>query len=204
MTNHFADDVPQGIREKLLTIAEWVKDNRISNHPNAGMGKEAYGCVNLNEISGKSYDGFIAFQSGGYTVTEPYANGWHSGSYFTEDEEKATDEQYQNMLEGFVRDNMGLHYKEAQEWAKTLDCNALDEQTQDDIAPYESDWFEPVLLRFQLWVEDSGNVYMEESINYIDAPYYRTGSDEVLHHQTFTQIDILTRTPEELIAMLET
>lgn len=205
--DHFADCAPTEVREKMLDIAREIESDFISDYDGGGMGKDAYGCQRLNTIYGYHISGFIPSQNGGFEVTEFYSNGESSGAYFTESEREATENDYTNMVQSFARDVLEKEWEAAQEWAEQFDYNELTSEQQNAMADYESEWFEPVLLRVEMWLDrgkdrKSESVFFRLSCNYNDAPYYRAKSDETITEFNLTIAELLEIEPQQIIERL--
>lgn len=187
-TAHFADSVPQAVRDKLLMLATAVKDGFI------GEQGEAYGSTTLDAIYGQAYSGYIPLQLGGYEVSELYRNDTDSSYHFTKEQTDFNNKQSEDCYEAFARDN-GL------ENDFTIDC--MSPEMQDAFYDYENEWFEPALLRFELCLKDLNTVEIQLGINYSDAPYYRTQYDETIFATTLAIEELLKITSEDFIKLLE-
>lgn len=187
-TRNFADSVPQTIRDKLYTLAVAVQDNFISDQG------ESIGTSRLDAIYGYAYDGYIPFQLGGYEVSEFYHNDVDPSYHFTEAQTDYNNKSLENCYKSFAFDH-------SFEDDFTIDC--LSPEMQDAFYEYEYDWFEPALLRFELWVKDLSTVELQLGINYKDAPYYRTKYDDTLFTLSLPIKDIMQINSEDFIKLLE-
>ena len=193
---HFAPAVPIELQLKLAGIAKELQQEYIADW--SIHRREACGLARVNEISGVSFSGFIPFQNGGFEVTEYYANGWSSGSYFTNAECKFIDDSYEDMRAVFLAE-----YK-----TDTVDLAILEEYES-----YENEWSREMetLLRVYLVVErvdryddssECSTVRVTLACNYKDAPYYREKHDECIKELTFSIEDFMLLTCDNLIKQL--
>jgi hypothetical protein len=203
-TEHFAENVPTELRDKLAELAEAIEENFISDYNH-----DAYGCTHINEIYGYHISGFIPFQNGGYEITELYNNGWSTGSYFTEAQQESESESYDYMVECFLHDVLDDHATVARDFS----YEDLSEDNKRKFEDYEAEWFEGVLLRVEMWIDrgkgatwgsdyPSESVMIRLSVNYNDAPYYRSKSDETLKELNFSLDEIMQLSGENLIKQL--
>lgn len=200
---HFAECVSKDLQEKLLELAEYVEEDFISDYSH-----NAYGCMHINAIYGHHISGFIPFQNGGYEVTEFYSNGWTTGCYFNKAQEEFEAETYEYMLECFARDYYDYDTDKAKEWAKNYSYDDLTDDDRYEFENYENEWFEGVLLRFEMWIERDANndnkcVMARLSVNYRDAPYYRSTSDDTLVELELDIKEIMGLTGDKLIEKLK-
>lgn len=185
--NHFDDSVPQAVRDKLFVLATAVKDDFISEQG------EAYGSVTLDAVYGQAHSGYTPLQLGGYKVTELYRNDCDPSYHFTKEQTDFNNEQSEDCYEAFARDN-------DLENDFTIDC--MSPEMQDAFYEYEKEWFEPALLRFEIWLKDLTTVEIQLGINYSDAPYYRTQYDDTLFTTTMPIEKLLKITTEQFIQLL--
>ena len=189
MTNHFNESVDQELRDKMQSIAQAIESDFISDYSGAGMGKQAYGCFNLDQIYGYHISGYMPYTLGGYEITELYSNGPASGAYFTQGEDDFGHDTDENCFKAFCLDN-----------DIEAECiSDLDSELQDEFSEYQSEWHEPTLLRVELWIETSGEIFVRLSCNYSDAPYYRTRHDEDIKSVSFTRDEFMAIQPDKLI-----
>lgn len=165
--NHFAPGVPEKTRRKLLEIAESVKENIMVT-----MGwKESFGSARIDEISGNPLPGFIPLQAGGYEVTEFFRSDTDSSYHFTPAQTKHVTALEHMLYKQFQEDHPELK----DDWS----FSELPEELQEEFSNTEAEWFEPALLRFEIWSGgEHGGIFMRLSVNYTDAPYYRASKGE--------------------------
>lgn len=188
---HFNDKVSPELQAKLKSLAEAVKDDFISD---LNTRAEGYGCRNIDEIYGYHISGFIPNQLGGYEVTELYRSDVDSTYHFTNAQTDAMIAREKDCYNSYRLDSPELNL--AEDWS----YDDLPEANQNEFSDYENEWFEPALLRANMWVDKLegpsyglGNndvepeaVYIALSLAYSDAPYYRRNSDD----ETLTQFSI--------------
>ena len=181
---NFKKSVPAEIQNKLKDLAENLEFYDIA---------ETCDKEQVSEISGNSYDGFMAFQRGGFEVSVFADNGSGPGSFVTEDQEKFIDN---------LKDQCEKDFREENEIDKNSE---LTDEQLDELLNWESDYLEPLLIRSEMWVEDEKDeILFRLSINYKDAPYYRGNHDEDLNEFTMTFIDFLNTDNDEIIKKLLT
>lgn len=174
---HFKKSVSKRTQNKIKEFAELVKNDYISElqgheHGAAGIG-------DIGNISGVSYDGFVAYQDGGYVIQDYYSI---DGDGITEKEGKFRDACGDQALEDYLDDNR---------LDKGLEYSDLTEDQQADFNEYEADYINPSLLQAEIWI-DKEEVFMRLSLNYEDAPYYRSKYNEDLKEITMEEKDFLS------------
>jgi hypothetical protein len=185
---HFKDSVPKEIQDKLESLANLVELDYISDQVG-----DACGCVHNNEISGNSYDGFMAFTDGGYEVTEYYGNSRSSGCYFSKDHEKSDEKYYDEMYKYFCEE---MNIEQDAE---------LTEEQQDLLSEIEQENQNEALLRFECWANQDDfretkteTIFLRVSVNYSDAPYFRSNHDETLKEMAISFAEFLETENEKL------
>jgi hypothetical protein len=189
LTGHFNSRVSQTLRNKILEIAEYAQGEGLEDF--APAWKDSFGKPRIDDVYGHSYDGFIAFQDGGFDVNQMYASGYGGGCYFTQGEREFTEEQRRECVINYFRETFNLDRVEAEEKEAGHWWEELTETQQEELSQSESDWCEEVLLRFCIWVSREGGVVLRLSLGYRDAPYYREGYDETIIEKTFRESKIL-------------
>ncbi len=217
-TDHFNATVPQDLREHMLVCANAIKNDFIGNHG------EALGTPNINAIYGYHISGFIPSQLGGYEISELIRSDTDTSYHLTKAQSEAMTASEKHMYGCFYRDmRLGEHNRRADDlkldeknWCHAdLDGNR---ELQRQFEDYENDWFEPALLRCEMWIDESkgqernriGNddvtaeaVFIRVSLNYKDQPYYRTNSDETLFEANFSIDAFMKAAPETIVKFLE-
>jgi len=205
-TSHFAPSVSQALRGKMFEVAEAIKEDFISD-----CGREAHGCNRIEPIYGKSYDGFIPFQDGGYEISEFYRNDIDSSYHFTKAQSESMERSKKDMYESFYHDHIKGNDKRAADVKldKDFSYSDLPEKLQSVFSDYENEWFESALLRCELWVSDgyhddkADTIYYRVSLGYKDAPYYRSKYDETLFEGNVSIKAFMKAKPEAFVAMLK-
>ena len=190
--SHFANSVYAELAAKIQNLAETVKEDFISD-----QSFDSYGCTNINEISGKSYDGFIAFQDGGFEVSELYRSDTDSSYHLTQAQTDTMNERQEFCYECFRSDNKELNLPEDYGYAD------IPEEFQNHFTEYEAEFFEPALMRFETWVDrdQSQSIFLRLSLNYRDQPYYRSKYDETLFEIKVTAEQFLSKDNEFFIKL---
>ena len=212
-TGHFNDRVPQELRQRMLSAANAIKDDFI------GEQRESYGSQDISAIYGYHISGFIPFQLGGYEISELYRSDVDSSYHFTKAQTDAMNKAQESCYASFAWD-----YKD-ELLASGITGEKLGDPDYGDIeksglenlfADYENDWFEPALLRCEIWVDDPnkevweiGNddvkpesVFIRLGLNYMDQPYYRSASDETLFQFNIPVADFMALDNDTLVKML--
>lgn len=187
---HFAPSVPCDTRQKMADLAQLVEDEVI------GAQHDGYGCLRIDPISGNAYDGFIPHQEGGYSVSEMFGNGCGSGKYFTEGER----EESNRMLE-----QCALDYA-SHEGIDREEVNF----SSDEYGEYESEYMRDCdsLLTCEIWTghrKDSqpGIVTVQLSVNYKDAPYFRSEYAEDILELQYTAEEFAAVDLSEIVKQLK-
>lgn len=215
-TDHFNDRVPQALRDHMLLLATAAKDDFISD----AQGGESFGVSNITPIYGYHVSGFIPSQLGGFEVRDIYRSDMDSSYHLTKAQSEAMSESEAYMYECFYRDCISGLDKRAGDPkvdAKTFSYSDLDAypDLQNDFQEYENEWFEPALLRLEMWIDGVepqiiGNdrqqperVFVRCGLNYRDQPYYRPASDETLFEFNVPVAVFLSVTPDAFVKLLE-
>lgn len=175
---HFSPDVgvvTPDVRQALLNLAEYVK-GELDTYSKV----EAFGEVELDTISGVAYDGFIPWQLGGYEVScliRCDADSGHSipCSGMAEHAEAMRKLCFEDFLED-------------KKLPKITTYDDLTEEQVQELWDCEDEYLQPALLQFECWQSevggwrnDAGKVMLRLSVNYADAPYYRSKYATTLH-----------------------
>lgn len=196
---HFAVKVPLQTAFRIRDIAKAVKSDFISA---CGRG-EAYGDGVLERVHGYPISGFHPNQLGGYEVTEMYTSEVDKRTHFTKLQTEFIEVKQKELHKTFAEAyNMELGTTILSDnWV----VDDLPPALYDDFFEYENSWYDPALLRFQIWVDDSNliggfdlnkkkpnTVFMKLSLSYKDSPYYRSDKiDEVLYKKAFNVTEIM-------------
>lgn len=200
LTDNFKDRVPQDMRDKLLSVALLVKNDFIAD---LGGWPEPYGDGGMEKISGKSYDGFWSRQDGGFEVSALYRSDTDSSYHISSAQSEYMQGHEKYCYECFASDNKE-EFKAAGIDPEWYSYDDLPEDLQTAFNDYECEWYEPALLRFEVWIdppEDDysggrdapGMVFFRLSLGYRDAPYYRSKNDETLFQFKLKPEDVLKR-----------
>lgn len=179
---NFKRIVPTALQEKVRLLANSVDlHDLISGH------QESMSEQTVHEIEGNYRDGWMPNQDGGYSVDQLYMSDMDSCRHFTENQTECMSAYYDDMLKTFMSDN---------------DIEEMDYDDQgllDRLYEYDSEWWEPALLQFQVFVERKDkfddespfNVVCRLSINYKDAPYYREKYAEDILFRTYRPMEFM-------------
>lgn len=198
-TKHFDDKVPQNIRDRIAELVQAVHDDFISDQ------RDAHGCARIDEISGVPIPGFWPFQDGGFQVSEFYRSDIDSSYHFTPSQTDAMNEQQEYCYECFASDHKDklLAAGISEEKLEDTDYRDIEKaELENEFADYENEFFEPALLRVEIWVEKE-SVYCRLSVNYKDQPYYRSEYDETICEFNLTFEEALSITSEDFIKRLD-
>lgn len=189
---NFKSTVPAELQAKVKAFAD-AFHGEWSHIISTG---ESYGTLSaVNEIEGNYRSGWMPRQDGGFEISELYLNEQDSSYHFTEKQTEWANDQAKDCFLAFLSDN-GIDSE--------TDYDDLTEEQREELFEYEMEWFEPALVRLQIFVDgysnsvfagDEKQVTIRLSINYSDAPYYREGDDEdlkleILSIDEFMQADI--------------
>lgn len=196
--DHFNGSILQDIREKIGAIAQIVQDDLIDD-----IGGESYGCPDISPVYGFDPGGFIPFQHGGFMVTELYRHDIDSSYHITKGQTLAAQEHEKLLYDCFASD-----------YRKELEAAGVDPDSDDYSVPesleetfdnYESEFWEPALLRFCVFIskpnhENARKVELSLALNYSDAPYYREGrDDDILATLAYDLPEFLTLDPDKIL-----
>lgn len=211
--DHFNGSIPQDVREKIGQVAQIAYDDLISEYPD--FGGECYGCPNLDHIYGYDPGGFIPFQHGGFQVTELYRHDIDSSYHITEGQSEAASRHEKHLYDCFASDNKEeLKAAGVDTEADDFDSESyqIPESLQDQFSDYESEFWEPALMRFcifvskpdnDIWGETKGprTVELSLALNYSDAPYYREKhDDDILAVLSYPLEEFMSLDPEKVMA----
>lgn len=218
-TLHFNAKVSPALRLRLWEVAQAIKDDFIGDcRPG-----ESFGTASINAIYGYHVSGFIPSQLGGFEISELYRYDQDPSYHFTSAQTDAMNKATDYMHESFARDyreQLEAYFKanNTEFDPKAIDYSIIEAAGLDNtFSDYENDWFEPALLRLEMWVDDAEHkqrigiadnaepqqVFIRLGLNYRDAPYYRTKSDDTLFEFNMTIADFFNTPPEAIIKMLE-
>lgn len=160
---------------------------------------ENYGCANINEIYGYDPGGFIPFQNGGFEVTELYHHDVDGSYHITDGQSEAAQNHEEYLYECFARD-----YEDELQAAgidTTDKYYQIPASLENTFADYESDFWEPALLRFCIFInKENDTIELSLSLNYSDAPYYRDKyDDDTLATQSIALDEFLKMQPEQVL-----
>lgn len=142
-------DIRENLDENRKAILEEIAE-RIDEV--IGRWPEAYACNRIDEIHH------------GFEWSEFYRSDIDRTYHITPEQSRVMDERSKNCWESFLQDNK---LDPAFSW------DDLTPDQKNDYSDYESEWFEPALLRLSIEQDD-----ILLSINYTDQPYYRYQYDE--------------------------
>lgn len=219
--SHFNAVVPEALKHKLLELAEAAKDGFVAD---LGGWPEAYGTERIiSAIYGYDPGGFIPFQLGGYEVSELYRSDidstYHISAAQTEAMNKAQEDCYKSFAWDYSEE-LAKHYASlAQPIPDAKEISYSDIEAaglENAFSDYENEWFEPALLRLEIWIDDPkdkggmfqpgktpASVYVRLGLNYLDQPYYRSKSDETLFEFNMTAKQAARMTGENFVRLLK-
>ena len=191
---HFAPSVSEALRDKLEAISDEVRTTIITC-----LG-EGYGCDRIEPISGVPYSGFIPFQHGGFEVSEFIRFDADPSYHICDEMSREWESQYKYFLECMTEE---CDF-DPNDWDKMTDAQ------QEEIQDAESEWFEPALLRFEIWIKDKNCAWVSKdegegivlrlSLNLTDAPYYRSKSDSTLYEETLSAETVLVQSAADIVS----
>lgn len=167
---HFNSAVSTELQSKLKDFSEAALSDFISEFA------DSEACSKVEELSGIAESGWIPLQLGGFIVSEYYRNDLDASYHFTKEQGEFNQSFYDIELERYKQFN---------------DVEEIDYDSS-DFQEWELDLFDPSYLRLTSFVENSGMVKLELTLNYKDAPYYRLQFSETLKELTFTEAEFMT------------
>ena len=189
--SNFKSEVPAAVQNKINALASDMEENWDSF---VNTGECAISPETIETISGNAYDGFIPFQDGGFQISGFYSNNpWDY--HFSNGQKEYNELQSRHCWDQFLRDN---DLESGIEWGNLTD------QQQSDFAEYESEWFEPALVQFEVFAdnfrygENKPSVTVRVSVNYKDAPYYRGKYAEDLNSTGYDLEEFMQLSLQEL------
>ena len=156
--SHFHSSVSEQTKTNLLLLAELIESELVHS-----LNREALGCSRLDNIDGTDSSGYIAYQRGGYSVSELYSNNLDKSHQLTRKQSEWIDSQSSECYADFLSDN---------------GVSELTDDLSEKYHEFERDWMSEALALFRVWVEDDNTINIDFGVNYADAPYYRNGSTE--------------------------
>ena len=177
---HFNKSVPQNIKDKLFEIVNLLDVSDITNNI------ESIDASTIEEIIGYSYDGFWAWQQGGYSLDTSFLFPCDSTYHFSEKQTEFFNQLQENCEEDFKRE------------FKVDEIDYDDEKFQD----YEDDYLDDLscLLRVRMYCKDD-KVLFDVSINYKDE-YHREKENEYLIEFEYAFEEFLKTENQEIISKL--
>jgi hypothetical protein len=200
---HFADHVPQDIRQALKELAEHA-----AGELDGFNGAEGFGEAQVSKIWGKNPGGFIPFQDGGFEasllIRFDIDESYHVSEGMTEEANR-----YDKMATENALTELGLP-------AETPWGDLTDEQRETVWEHVDAIFNVGALLRFECWQDragrvgftsggGSGQVFLRLSVNYSDGPYFRSKDDETLHELSLSPevlLEAVKRWPDDWQARL--
>ena len=187
---HFANGVSPALAKKMSQLADLIKDDFISAQ------LDSYIMARIDEISGVGYSGFIPHQDGGFTVSERYPCGVSSGCFFTQSERKFCERMQQDA---------------ENEWLRENELDAVPEGRKEECYEYQDEWMrdQDTILSVELWTghnqdDNLDDVTIRLSLNYKDAPYYRSKYAEDIIELKYTAAEFIALDPAACVAALQT
>ena len=177
---HFNKSVPASIKNKLFEIVNLLDISDITDN------RESIDSSTIEEIMGYSYDGFWAFQQGGFSFDTLFLFNSDSSYHFSE---KQT--EFSNQLQSYCEEDFKREFK--------IDVVNYDDA---EFQAYEDEYLDDLfcLLRVRMYCKDD-KVLFDVSINYKDE-YHREKHNEYLIEFEYTFKEFLKTTNEEIIFKL--
>lgn len=177
---HFNKSVPANIKNKLFEIVNLLDINDITNN------RESLDASTIEEIIGYSYDGFWAWQQGGYSFDTSFLFNCDSSYHFSD---KQT--EFFNQLQKYCEDDFKREFK--------VDAINYDDE---EFQAYEDEYLDDLscLLRVRMYCKDD-KVFFDVSINYKDE-YHREKHNEYLIEFEYTFKELLKTDNQEIISRL--
>lgn len=215
---HFNGSIPQNVREKIGQVALLAQDEIVDSSCTGG---EEYGSKHIDEIYGYDPGGFIPFQHGGFEVNELFRHDIDSSYHITAGQSEAAQRHEKYLYDCYASDRKEeLKENGIDTEAEDFDSEnySIPEELQNDFSDYESEFWEPALLRFCIFVSkpkfqdvfdqnENGKrtVELSLSLNYSDAPYYRKKhDDDTLATLGYDLEEFMALDPEKIIAEFKT
>ena len=191
MHSNFKSEVPAVVQNKINALTLHVMENWDSF---INTGECIISPETIESIHGNDYDGFIPFQDGGFQVGGFYSNNpWDN--HISKGQKEYNEKQSKYCWDQFLRDN---------DLESGIEWDNLTDRQQSDFAEYESEWFEPALVQFQVFADNfaygnmAPSVTVRVSVNYRDAPYYREKYAEYLNSTVYDLDEFIKLSIEEL------
>ena len=192
--SNFKSEVPAALQNKINALALHVMENWDSfiNSGECIISPEA-----VESIHGNAYEGFIPFQDGGFQVSGFYGNN-PLDNHISKGQKEYNERQSNDCWNQFCRDN---NLESGLEW------DNLTERQKEDFSSYECEWFEPAMVRFEVFAdnfrygENKPSITVRVSINYEDAPYYQEKYAEGLNSTGYDLDEFMELSIEELFAL---
>lgn len=192
--SNFKSEVPAEVQNKIHALTLHILDNWDSF---INRGECIIPPETVEEIHGNAYDGFIPFQDGGFQVGGYYSNNpWDY--HISAGQKEYNERQNKDCWDQFLSEN---DLDSGSEW------DNLTDKQQGDFQEYESEWFEPALVQFQVFADGFAygdrkpSVTVRVSVNYKDAPYYREKYEEDLNSTRYSLEEFMRLSMEELFAL---
>lgn len=190
---NFKSSVPAPLQAKMRELAQAILSDwdRMVNVRECIISPE-----DIGEIEGNSRSGWVPFQDGGFTVSGYYQNDEDSSYHFTEKQTEYAHEQAKNCFESFLSDN-GLDSET--QW------DDLTEEQREELYDYEREWNDEALLQYEIfcngygWRDEGQTVTVRVSVNYKDAPYYRSKYAEDIKSTSYSVEEFLSLPIAELL-----
>jgi len=177
---HFNTAVSIELQSKLKDFSEAALSDFISGF------SEDENRNSIDELCFEDQSDFLPIQLGGFTINEFYRNDLDPSYHFTKEQTEFNQKFFDAMIEEYKVDNN----------LEEIDYEDFDFQE------WECELFESALLSLAAFVETSGMVKLELTINYKDAPYYRSQFNETLKEMTFTEAEFLVADFDEIFKQL--
>lgn len=131
----------------------------------------------------------------GFEISRLYRSDTDASYHFTKAQSEAMDDRYTYMWNLFAKDHLG------KDSAEGINFDDLTVEQAEKFQDYENDFFEPALLRISAFVA-ADTVTVEAAVNYMDAPYYRATSDDVMFSKTYTAEEFGATSTADIVALV--
>ena len=192
---NFKPCVPTNVQAKIKNVVEIILASA-ENSKMAAFHIEYYSDWRIEEIQGNHKPGWCAYQDGGFSVSGFVCSGWSSGCYITQGQEDNILAQEKYCIEAFIADH------DLETTYSDFDYNNLPQELQDEFFDYEREYLDdPALLQWQVYIKGE-KIVLCASLNYRDAPYYRSKYAEYIIDQEIDLDVFMAMADEDVVRML--
>ena len=177
MSEAFSNKVSKEVQDKIELVVGLAEDLPVFD----------FDCdeVTRAAIPHQSYDGFISFNLGGFTLSSWFYN-YGSGRFLTKGHREWSYGMEKMCLTDFARDYPG----------EALDSEEFDAYNREYMD-------EGTFIQFRCYVDDDGCIQVDLCVCYKDAPYYRSTAFEVIADVALSEERFMRLRPEAIIRWIE-